>query len=240
MIFGPDGNLYVASFASSAVLRFSGSTGAPLPASGQSGATFVPALSGGLSEPAGLAFGPDGNLYVTSWDSIDVLRFSGSTGAPLPASGQSGATFVPARSGGLSVPFGLTFGPDHNLYVGTEDTNAVLRFNGSTGAVDPASGQSGATFVPANSGGLNDAFALLFGPDHNLYVASFFSNSVLRFNGSTGAVDPASGQAAPPSYPAAAAGWATPRACSSACSADPSAAPPARPPARTRPPPPPP
>ena len=40
-----------------------------------------------------------------------------SPGSPLPAAGQSGATFVAAGSGGLAGPLDLTFGPDGNLYV---------------------------------------------------------------------------------------------------------------------------
>src|SRR5205814_10687594 len=36
--------------------------------------------------------------------------------------------------GGLSIPTGMIFGPDGNLYVSNHDTNSVLRFNGATGA----------------------------------------------------------------------------------------------------------
>ena len=48
------------------------------------------------------------------------------------------------------------------------------------------------------SGGLNGPFGVVFGPDDNLYVNSYFGNSVLRFSGSTGAfidtfVSPGSG-----------------------------------------------
>jgi hypothetical protein len=46
---------YVSSSASDQVLRYDVQTGAFINA-------FVPTGSGGLSEPEGLAFGPDGNL----------------------------------------------------------------------------------------------------------------------------------------------------------------------------------
>ena len=71
------------------VLRYDGSTGAFLGA-------FVSAGSGGLDDPTGLAFGPDGNLYVGSFfDRVDqVLRYDGATGAFLDA-------FVSAGSGGV-------------------------------------------------------------------------------------------------------------------------------------------
>ena len=55
LVFGPDGNLYVADERN--VAEFNGSTGAFI-------RILVPGGSGGLQEPEGLAFGLDGNLLV--------------------------------------------------------------------------------------------------------------------------------------------------------------------------------
>ena len=110
------GNLYVSDEINNYVLRFNGTTGALI-------GTF--ASGGGLNSPAGLVFGPDGNLYVTSYPN-EVIRFNGTTGAPI-------GTF--ASGGGLNTPFGLVFGPDGNLYVSSEFSNEVIRYNGTTGAL---------------------------------------------------------------------------------------------------------
>src|SRR5207244_399400 len=141
-------------------------------------AVFVPSGSGGLGFPHGLAFGPDGNLYVGDRNTNSVMRYSGTTGAPLPASGLSGATFVAPNSGGLNITTGVTFGPDGNLYVDSFNSNSVLRYNGRTGAFL-------GTFASAPA--LSGPQGLTFGPDGNLYVASFNMSTVVRFDGQTGA-----------------------------------------------------
>ncbi len=147
-------------------MRYNGTTGAFIDA-------FVTAASGGLDLPRGLAFGPDGNLYVSSGDTNEVLRYNGATGLFI-------GVFVAAGSGGLASPGGLAFGPDNNLYVSSALTDQVLRYNGTTGAfID--------VFVAAGSGGLDLPRGLVFGPDGNLYVSSFSTNQVLRYNGATGA-----------------------------------------------------
>ncbi len=57
-----------------------------------------------MDDPAGLTFGPDGHLYVSSYETDSVLRYNGTTGAFIDE-------FVAAGSGGLKSPTGLTFGP---------------------------------------------------------------------------------------------------------------------------------
>jgi streptogramin lyase len=152
LVFGLDGNLYVSAAFSDDVLRFDGKTGLPLPAPGQTGAIFAPAV-GGFSFPVGLAFGPDGNLYVAGRDSDNVARFNGTTGKFIDFFANGGAG---------DHPGGLIFGPDNNLYVGSIFTDHVLRFDGMTGLPLPAPGQSGAIF--ATGGGLDNATYLIFAP----------------------------------------------------------------------------
>src|SRR6266568_3224619 len=81
LVFGPDGNLYVTSIDNGKVLRYNGTTGAFLN-------TFVDNIPHGEAfgfalGPLGLAFGPDGNLYVSNDFTNDVRGYNGTTGAAL-------------------------------------------------------------------------------------------------------------------------------------------------------------
>jgi hypothetical protein len=169
LAFGPDGNLYVSSYG--LVLKRSGQTGADLGTFTRGGG------AGGVTDPlinanaTGLAFGPDGNLYVSCYPGNKVLRYNGVTGAFID-------TFVTVGLGGLDRPIGLAFGPNNDLFVCSYNTDRVMRYRGTTGAF---------LGVAAVGSGLDGPTGLAFGPDGNLYVTSYLSNAVLRFDSSTGA-----------------------------------------------------
>src|SRR5262245_17501189 len=153
------------------------------------------------------------DLLVSGFDSNNVVKFDGTTGAFL-------GVFITAGSGGLNEAEQLAFAPDGSLLVDSFGSNSVLRYDGSTGAflgqfasissptgliirdgvayvssfassgfVNTYNASTGAflgTFVTAGSGGLGSAHGLTFGPDGNLYVADNSGNRVLEYNGMTG------------------------------------------------------
>jgi len=112
-------------------------------------------------------------VFVSSFDNDTILKFNAQTGARL-------GVFVPAGSGGLDGPTGLTFGPDGNLYVSNSVQNSpVLKYDGR-------SGRFLSVFVTGETGGLQSPMDLVFGPDGDLYVASRYGG-VFKYDGSTGA-----------------------------------------------------
>ncbi len=170
LIFDPDGNLCVTSFFSNAVLRYDGTSGA-----------FIGFAATGISNPEALSMdGPDGDLYVVSGVGARVVRYDADSGAFL-------GNFVAPGSGGLVDPHDFLFAPDGYLYLSAMDSARVNKYDGQTGAFienfvidDPT--------TPAidETGGLVSPHGLEIGPDGHLYVASFGSDEVLRYDGRTG------------------------------------------------------
>jgi fibronectin type 3 domain-containing protein len=179
--------LAVSSAISNRYLRYVGQTGAFIdPVMGSDG--------GALTFPDGVAFGPDGNLYVRS--AGNVLRYNGVTGlfmnvfvnagGGMDANNQSfqirfdGSPnfIVTPASGGLEGPTGLTFGPDGHLYVSSY--GLVQKFHGQTG-VSLGTFTVGGPLIGANATGL------AFGPDGHLYVSCYPGNTVLKYHGASGA-----------------------------------------------------
>src|SRR4028118_1478278 len=206
IVFGPDGNgddksdIYVASGdkpgnsaepTASAVLRYDGITGAFIDKFVGDDPNTAADETGGLFRPYGLAFGPDGNFYVSSFLSDQILRYNGKTGQFIDvfASGNQ-------QAGGLNGPNGLLFAPDGNLYVTTQGSVArdgkadfsasfpsqVLRYN-------PQTGQSSIFASPdpsPRSQGFTSLLGMAIGPaDGDLYVSDF-ANDIRRYNLKTG------------------------------------------------------
>jgi sugar lactone lactonase YvrE len=185
IVFGPDGNLYVSDQGAQTVDRFEGPTGPnpgiSLPAAGQLGANFVAPQSGGLSGPKELIFGPDGNLYVdstntlTAGDTISptanlgVLEYNGTTGAFIK-------TYVGSGANGVQDPRGLAFDQDGRLYVADYGTGAILRFDSQGNFIDDA-----VTPEAASASSLAP-IGIVFNAQGALLVSNQYGNSIVQYN----------------------------------------------------------
>ena len=197
-------NVFISSTGDNTIKRYT--------ASGAYLGNFVTAGSGGLRGPVGLAFGPDGNLYVASASTNQILKYSGVDGSFLGVHVGSGLVsprfitfgpdqnlYIASYAGGVQKFSGNTlttfispgngefeagvFGPDGNLYV------SDFNFSGGGGAVHQYNGTTGAyikDFVTQHNN-LSNPAGLDFGPDGNLYVADYLGNSAPRYQGPAGA-----------------------------------------------------
>ncbi|GAB4211247.1 MAG: hypothetical protein OHK0012_03360 [Synechococcales cyanobacterium] len=168
-------NLLVGNTRGNNVVRFDIDTGAFI-------GEFIPAGSGGLSDPDTLLLGPDANgdgrsdLYVASGalpgnaggeGASSVLRYDGVTGAFIDAFVQDDPATATDETGGLHRPYGMAFGPDGDLYVSSFRTDEILVYDGDNGAFK-------SVFATGNAaaGGLNGPNGLLFAPDGSLLVTT--------------------------------------------------------------------
>ena len=111
------------------------------------------------------------DLLVSSALNNQVLRYQ----RHIPAS----STAPSSRTGadGLSAPAGLAFSRDGDFHVAGGDDNAVLRYDGVTGAsID--------VFATAE---MHGPAGIAVGRDGHLYVSSRLDDRVLRYDGTTGA-----------------------------------------------------
>ena len=138
------------------------------------------AAGGGMRDPDGIAFGPDGHLYVVDGHTPTVRRYHGRSGRFIDRFVRDNPRTSGDESGGLENPRGITFGPDDNLYVCSGTGDQVLRYEGETG-----------TFIDvfAEAAQLGPV-SIAFGPDGDLYVTTALAvtDQVKVFDGRSGAL----------------------------------------------------
>jgi sugar lactone lactonase YvrE len=176
MTIGPDNMLYVASQASfqgqipgqnDFILRFD-----PF---NPGGAPSVVATLPNAYSPGGLAFGPDGKLYVSRFGVFGL-----STGMDTVDRYSIGGTFEGSVVTGLTNPTNVKFDAAGNLY--------VSNFNGGFGgSVKKFNGSTTTDFIAPGSGGLVAPQGLAFGPGGSLYVVDQIGEAIRRYDEVTGA-----------------------------------------------------
>ena len=161
LAYGPNGNLFVMSYANGCILQYNGTTGA-----------FINCITNdpsGANTGIGLKFSPDGkNMFVTNFNSNNIQEYN--------VASNTWTTF--ASGGSLNGPLDLSFLANGNLIVSNSNTHSVLQYS--------ALGVFLGSFVAAGSGGLNfpDGQATKAG---SLYVSSSGTNQVLKYDATTGA-----------------------------------------------------
>jgi len=166
MTWGPNGNLFTShqsTFGSWRIQEYDGLTGAFL-------GNRVIYNAGDFSAGKGLAFGPDGDLFVGDWAKGTINRYDGATYA-LEAS-------TPLNA--IGTPNGMRFAPNGHLLVISGGFNNVRDFDVSGGGISDMG-------VFANIVGGVQPQDMTFGPNGSLFVALGGPGGVSEFDGVTGA-----------------------------------------------------
>lgn len=178
-IFDGRGNMWVASFADSTLLKYNAATlatgGAPTPA-----VTISSNPTGSLNGPVGMAFDNKGNLWVGNFGSPNgggagdntLVRF---TPAQIARSGEPTPAVILT---GFDNPYGHTFDAQGNLWVANNRAGNVLRF---PPAQQVSGGQPDVTITETSTGELKGVRSPIFDQAGNLWVSSAGTNRVAGY-----------------------------------------------------------
>lgn len=155
LLFGIDGRMYVSNGVGDSISRYDGTTGAFL------GYLAAPGAYG-LDAPVGLAMAPNGDIYVASFPTNRIFRFSTTTNSLVSIYDLAGL------QDGLDTLLDLAFGPDHRLYAAVRSNAGgtdFLRLDAETGSIlgifahmdSPNSFNTGMLFVDSDCASLGAA-----------------------------------------------------------------------------------
>ncbi|OUS27567.1 hypothetical protein A9Q99_14065 [Gammaproteobacteria bacterium 45_16_T64] len=147
-------DFYISSFGTNEVMRFNEDTG-----------DFLGVIAG-VDGPFASQIGFNGDLFVASFNTGEVLRYNSKTGEYL-------GVFIESGEGGLTNPTAPNFGPDGLVYVGDLANNQVIRFDEDGKFID--------VFADAATSDLDGPFMQTFDDDY-MYIASGYTNSILRYD----------------------------------------------------------
>lgn len=151
-----------------------------------------PATQASFDDPAGLALGPDGALFISDWRNARIRRV-GPDGIITTVAGNGtrgyGGDGGPATAASLN-PAGIALGPDGALFI-ADGYNHRVRRVGPDGIITTVAGTGavgyGGDGGPATAATLWDPNDVEVGPDGALFIVEY-GNQVVRRVGTDGTI----------------------------------------------------
>ena len=151
------------------------------------------ATSSRLSNPTQLAFGPNGNLYISDAGNNRIRMVTpGPTSVITTVAGDGYAGFTgdgpDATKVGLNFPDSIAFDSKGDLYIADTSDNRI-RMVTPAGVISTVAGNGSAGFnldgIPATSAELNEPTRIAIDSSDNLYISDLLNNRIREVNGST-------------------------------------------------------
>lgn len=206
LVFGPDGAIYFAAWHNHKIRRLDPDTGLVRTMGGRGagyggdGGSWDTVL---FDQPRGLAFGPDGSMYVLDQRNQRIRKIS-PDGAVSTVSGNGVPGFsgdggppelaqLNFETGSNPVPSGaVEIGPDGNLYIADGLNYRIRRVDFARNVIETIAGNgekgSAGDGGPALQAQLSAVSDLEFGPDGRLYMADTMNHCIRALDLTTGTI----------------------------------------------------
>lgn len=157
----------------------------------------VAGYSGGqVSNPYGVAIGPDRALYFCDLDNQRVRRLDLSTGRTTDVAGNGARAHAgdggAATSGSLNMPHEIAFDARGHLYIAERDNHVVRRVDATTGIISTLAGTGAAGFSgdggPANRAQLRQPHSIAIGPGGRLLICDVGNHRIRAVDLASGAI----------------------------------------------------
>jgi streptogramin lyase len=195
-------SIFVLSLAASALLAISQPAITNVAGSGAKGfgGDGGTAIQAQLSDPGGIARGPDGALYIcdTANHRIRKLTSDGriTTVAGTGERGWSGDG-GPATAAKLSEPYEVRFDSVGNIFWVERLSHCVRKLDAKTGVINTVAGSGTAGFTgddgPATKAQLNEPHSIGFDSAGNLYICDVRNHRIRKVNMTTGVISTLAG-----------------------------------------------
>ena len=185
------GNFYISDSSNNRIRRVDGQStvistvaGNGTPGYGGDGAVGT---AGMISDPAGIAIDGAGDIYFADTGNHVIRRIDAITGflstvaGTGTVQGYTGDNHL-ATAATLSLPEGLAFDANGNLYIADTGNNVIREVNASTGMITTVAGTGVAGYngdgITATTAKLDSPWNLVVGPDNSLYIADLMNQRI--------------------------------------------------------------
>jgi len=198
------GNVYIADSNNDRIRKIAAGTGVISTFAGTGIGGFLGdgglATAARLSQPSGVAVGPDGNLYIADRYNQRIRKVDLGTGIITTVAGSTGPGYGgdsgAATAAQLNYPYGVSFDTAGNMYIADTNNHRVRRVAAGSGIITTIAGTGTAGYNgdgPATSANLYYPEGVAIDTAGNIYIADSSNDRIRKIAAGTSVISTAAG-----------------------------------------------